>query len=156
GGPRPLRDQLAEHFPQGSQVLGLDALVEGLSFGSAFGSREHQCTAATACSAGLARRRREMDRQASEAISTGAAATREICRVGRGGRGSGPPIAGPMMDPMRPIPSAQPTPVERIAVGYELAVRAFAPICPPTTPKPAPRTVSAKRPTETPAMPMRT
>jgi hypothetical protein len=42
-----------------------------------------------------------------------------------------------MIDPMRPTPSAQPMPVERIAVGYMPAASAFIPICAPTTPKPA-------------------
>ena len=62
----------------------------------------------------------------------------------------------PMIDPMRPIPSAQPTPVERMAVGYDSAVRALAPICPPTTQNPAPKMVATSRVVEAAAVPMRT
>src|SRR6516165_7768773 len=51
-----------------------------------------------------------------------------------------PPTIGPIIEPRRPMPSAQPTPVERTDVGYIAAATAFMQICPPTTPNPATNT----------------
>lgn len=47
-----------------------------------------------------------------------------------------PPSTGPIIPPSRPIPIAQPTPVERKAVGYMRAATAYNPTKLPCTPKP--------------------
>ena len=48
-----------------------------------------------------------------------------------------PPNNGPTIAPIRPAPTAQPTPVARISVGYILAARLYMPTNPPCTPKPS-------------------
>src|SRR5207245_10691501 len=156
--PRTRRHQLAEDLPERRQVLAIDPLVERLAFSGPFRSNEHHGVDAPVCkpcsSASGARRKKEMHSAASDAISTGAAATRKICRIGQCRDRSCPPIIGPTMEPILPIPSAQPTPVERIAVGYEFAVSALAPIWPPTTQNPAPKTVRTSERIEGPTVPM--
>jgi len=42
-----------------------------------------------------------------------------------------PPSVGPMIDPIRPIPNAQPMPVDRISVGLEAGYQGIKPgLCP--------------------------
>ena len=72
-------------------------------------------------------RRRKSDRRmvpsaaaASVAITAGTAAAQNTSRIGVPCASSSPPTIGPTIDPMRPMPSAQPTPVDRIARRIEL------------------------------------
>jgi len=101
-------------------------------------------------------RENEIVSAAAAAISAGPAATRKICRMSQCKAKSQPPISGPTIDPIRPMPSAQPTPVDRMAVGYDSAVSALAPICPPTTQNPAPKMVTTRRAAEAPTVPIST
>src|SRR5450631_3854751 len=48
-----------------------------------------------------------------------------------------PPNKGPTMEPKRPIPNAQPTPLERNAVGYSRPDAALLPNCAPRVQNPA-------------------
>ena len=50
---------------------------------------------------------------------------------------SSPPTSGPAIDPNRPIPSAQPTPLEREAVGYSRPEAALLPNRAPRVQNPA-------------------
>ena len=58
-----------------------------------------------------------LNSMAAAAQSEGTAPARNIWRGAQFKVSSAPPSTGPTMEPMRPIPSAQPTPVERMAVG---------------------------------------
>src|SRR5207302_361190 len=124
------RDEVCEHFPERRQVVGADAFVERLPLG-VHGALPGCRAAATRGSCTRRRREKEMERAEAAATRAGAAATMKMCFVSQCRVSSRPPMSGPTIDPMRPMPSAQPTPVERMAVGYDSAVRALAPICPP-------------------------
>jgi len=58
---------------------------------------------------------------------------------------STPPITGPRMDPMRPMPNAQPAPDERTKVGYIVPASALRPIWPPSKHIPEMNTVLMSR-----------
>src|SRR5258708_6242725 len=54
---------------------------------------------------------------AAHAIKAGTAAAQKTCLAWPPPESSAPPKLGPMIEPIRPMPRAHPTPVERIAVG---------------------------------------
>ena len=51
------------------------------------------------------------------AAIAGMTAAQNTSRIGVFCASSRPPTTGPTIDPMRPMPSAQPTPVDRMRVG---------------------------------------
>src|SRR5690349_7898551 len=65
--------------------------------------------------------RRPSANMAAAAISAGTAALKNRFVGLTWAASRKPPMTGPIMAPIRPTPRAQPTPVERMAVGYTLA-----------------------------------
>ena len=72
----------------------------------------------------------------SPAIKEGRAKKMKLCAIPKPKPTNKPPKTGPIIPPKRPIPMAQPTPVERKAVGYMRAATAYKPTKLPCTPKP--------------------
>src|SRR3954451_16527247 len=65
-----------------------------------------------------------------------------------------PPTSGPTIEPTRPIPSAQPTPVALTAGGEKPAASALAVFWPETTQKPAAKIAIVTNTTEWPSWPI--
>lgn len=69
-----------------------------------------------------------MQRTAMEASRPGTAKTRKLILSGTAASSNNPPSAGPAIAPIRPTPSAHPSPDVRRAGGYSSAANAFAKI----------------------------
>src|SRR6516225_1362001 len=89
------------------------------------------------------------------AMQGGAAAAQNTCLTSRREESSTAPSIGPTIEPIRPMPSDHPTPVDRIDVGYSSAAIALDPICPPTTQTPVAKTRPVCTIKEDPAMPIK-